>query len=39
MLTLKNLKTLDKKWLSESSSMSSKDFKKHANIIMEKLKL
>ena len=34
-----NLKTLDKKWLSESSSMSSKDFKKHANIIMEKLKL
>lgn len=34
-----NIKTLDKKWLSESSSMSSKDFKKHANIIKEKLKL
>lgn len=33
-----NMKELDKKWLSKSSKMKSRDFKKHGKLILEKLK-
>ena len=36
---IQNLKKLDKKWVKDNTNMKQKDFKKHTNLIKEKLKL
>ena len=36
---IQNLKKLDKKWIKDNTNMKQKEFKKHTNLIKEKLKL
>ena len=32
-----NLKTLDKAWLKKSSKLKTKEFKKHSNLVLDKI--